>query len=82
MLIADELAYSYYTDISTGGAALFSLGGGVDFYFNPFACISLDLRYAAVSVPVTWREDGIARPEVDWFDASNTQAMVGLRVFF
>jgi hypothetical protein len=82
MLIADEIAYGYYTDVSTGGAGIFSLGGGADFYLSPFACISLDLRYAMIVIPVDWKEDGISRPDVDWFDASNTQIMIGLRVFF
>lgn len=82
MLLADELALGYYTEVDPGAPVLFALGGGVDFFFSPEACISLDLREVFIVTPVDWYEDGLKRPEIDWFDASNTQFTLSLRVFF
>jgi len=82
VLLADEAAMGYYTEVDPGAPFIFALGGGVDFFFAPEACISLDLREAFVIADVDWYEDGLKRPEIDWFDASNTQFVLSLRVFF
>jgi hypothetical protein len=82
MLIADELAFGYTTEVNPGPAGIFAFGGGVDFFLSPQMCLSLDLRQAFVATDVEWYEDGILRPEIEWFDATNTQVCIGLRVFF
>lgn len=82
MLEADELAYGYYTEIDVGVAGIFTLGGGLDVYMAPDACLSADIRYAEVAAPVDWYEDGILRPEIDWFNASNTQFLISFTFFF
>ncbi len=81
-LLADEASTGVYRDIDVGAAVSLVFGGGVDILVGPNAFVNIDLRFADTYVPVNWYENGVLRGDVDWFDASTLQLVVGLSFIF
>lgn len=82
MLEQDDILQGIYTEISPGPASVIVGGAGVDFYLAPDVCMSLDLRYSSVIVPVDWTENDVRRSDIDWFNASTQQIVIGFSFFF
>lgn len=81
-LLAEEISTGIYRDIDVGASASLVFGGGVDIFIGPNAFLNIDLRFADTYVPVNWYENGILRGDVDWFDASTLQFVIGLSFIF
>jgi hypothetical protein len=81
-LLAEEVSTGVYRDIDVGASASLVFGGGLDIFIGPNAFLTIDLRFADTYVPVDWYENGILRGDVDWFDASTLQFVVGLSFIF
>lgn len=61
----------------------FVFGLGADFFFDPERfCISVNIRYEAVKIPVDWDENSPVLSRVNWIDASHYELSVGFNVFF
>jgi hypothetical protein len=79
-----EQSFGVNFDIDTDDSFIFELGGGLDYFFNKNFSMFLDARLllgdvdfdARVSVPTTSLTIG------DSFQASNFQALVGIRFWF
>lgn len=79
----------YLTDIGasaiikTGDAHIVQFGAGLDLFFVPETfCLSLNLRYKIIKVPVDWNENSPNLGTVKWFDISHTDMSVGFNFFF
>ena len=81
-LLADEASTGIYRDIDVGAAVSLVFGGGVDIFVGPNAFLTADIRFADTYAPVDWYENGVLRGDVDWFDASTLQFVVGLSFIF
>lgn len=81
-LLADEASTGIYRDIDVGACASLVFGGGIDIFVGPNAFLTVDVRFADTYAPVNWYENGVLRGDVDWFDASTLQFVVGVSLIF
>ena len=78
----EEIATATTYTIDTTSTLPLVFGVGLDFHIDPEVCLSLEYRYEILQVPVDWSENGVLRPDIDWFNADNHQFMVGIRFLF
>lgn len=82
MLKQDDIDNSRYTQINPGAAQILAFGGGLDLYIAPDTCISLDLRYEDVYVPLKWKENSTYITQRDRLNAGSDRLVITLRKFF
>jgi hypothetical protein len=82
MLKQDDLANGRRTSISTDTAMISTIGAGVDLSVSPDACVSLDLRYEDVPIPVKWSVNGVYDTDIKRFNAGSTRLILSFRYFF
>ena len=79
---ADGVNYS----IDTDEGFVFSIGGGVDYFFTPRISMNLDGRFLWGTIDTSWRVSGpggsAQLTDIDRFNIHNFQILLGLRAWF
>jgi outer membrane protein W len=86
-LVTDlERAYGVQYTIDTDNNFVFETGGGFDYFFTKNISINLDIRLMVGNVDTTWKASGgggsTTLNDIDTFQISNIQGLLGLRFWF
>ena len=81
-----ERTFDVAIDLDTDDSFIFEVGGGLDYFFNKNFSMFLDARLLLGNVDVNTSVSGygtsVEIDQIDSFQASNIQALLGLRIWF